>query len=471
MYQTSAQLPHSQPVAEFRANRIVSQLPAICLFLFFGFLIVSGYNLSPRGDLIRFAISILTSIGSLGLVIFGYLRLVYRMVFYQEGIHIQSAQHDLFLAWEEITATEAKVIHKQGLSLLFNYIYWGDGKKIQIGPWDRNDKWFKLPASSIKQIDLETAIDFIQQASFEARYKHALSRMEQGAWLNFKHFELGKVGIRHKQRVLHWQLVSDIDAADDRILVRASGQNQPWAILRFDAVPNWDLVPVLTAHYGGEQLSVFQKEEIDPLLVKDLQRRAIVGNLLAWGPWIFIGLVVLTVCGGSIYNDIKRQQNNALWAKGEQAIVQNDGTTALEIFDRFVTNNSQSASAYLNRGRSYLLLEEYDLAFKDLQQANLLRPNDERIIFYFGRLYQRQGQWEQALDYYKISAGLYESRQLTQQANYPWVFYRQAQVYRELEDYDEALRQLTAGLNAPRVDDNLRVQMIQELEELQALRR
>lgn len=43
MRQTSAQLPHSQPVAEFRANRIVNQLPAVLFFLIFAFLAVVSY--------------------------------------------------------------------------------------------------------------------------------------------------------------------------------------------------------------------------------------------------------------------------------------------------------------------------------------------------------------------------------------------------------------------------------------------
>lgn len=471
MNHTSVQLPHSQPVAEFRANRTVNLLPAICLFLFFGLLTAWGYPTYLQNDPLRLGISILISVTLLGMVIAAHLRMVYRMVFYPEGIHIQSTQHNLFLAWKEITATEAKIRYNQGFALLFNSIYWGEGKKIQIGPWDRNDKWFKLPPSPIEQIDLATAIDFIQQASFEARYKHALSRMEQGVWLNFKHFALSKSGIRHKQRVLEWQQVSDIDAADDRILVRATGQSKPWAMLKYGVVPNQDLLPALIAHYGGEQLSIFQKDEIDPLLFKDLKRRAKIGNLVAWAPWILIGLLVLIICGGAIYSDIQRQQDEALWEKGVQAIAQQDGETALEIFDRFVKNNPQSAKAHLNRAISYLILEEYDLALQDLQRANFLRPNDGQTIFHLGLLYHMQGQWKQALAYYNVSARLYESQQGTQQTDYAWICYRQAQVYRELADYDEALRHLRAGLKVPQVDDDLRTQMRRELEELQALKR
>lgn len=472
MKQTSAYLPHSQPIAEFRASRIGNQLPAIFLFLFFGFLIVSNYLASShQGDLIRFGIMILMTVGLLTAILMGLRRMVYRVVFYHEGMHIQSGQHDLFLAWEEITASNAKVTHYGGLTFLTNEIYWGDGQKIQIGAWDRSDSWFKLPASSIEQIDLETAIAFIQDASFEHRCNHALSRMEQGAWIDFKHFGLSKIGIRHKQRVLHWQLVKDIDAADDRILVRSLGEDKPWAMLKFDIVPNRDLVPVLVARYAGERLSVFQEREIDPLLVKDIKKRARFATLLSWSPIIFVVVVVLSIIGGSLYDYQTRAQRSALWAQGEAAIAQGDGATALEIFDEFVEKNPRHAEAYLNRGRSYLLLAEYELAFKDLQQANLLRPNDGRIIFYFGRLYQRVGRWEQALAYYKVSLKLYENRQQTHYVAYPWVFYRQAQVYRELQNYDEAMRQLTLGLNAPTVQDDIRALMIQELEELQTLNR
>jgi tetratricopeptide (TPR) repeat protein len=468
MRQTSAHLPHSEPVAEFRANRIVNQLPAVLFFLIFAFLAVVSYPYIQSSP-ISFLITILLSLGSMALIIIGYFRMVYRMVFYHEGIHIQSGLRDIFLAWQEITATNAKVTHYNGLYFLFNYIYWGDGQKIQVGPWDRNDSWFKLAASPIEQIDLDTAIDFIQEASFEHRYNHAVSRMEQGAWIDFKHFSLSKIGIRHKQRVLHWQMVSDIDATDDRILVRSLGEDKPWAILKFEVVPNRDLVPPLVGRYGGEQLSVFQKEEIDPLLVKNIKRRVLFGNLLGWAPFIFIGLVILGIIGASIYDYNTRNQERALWAKGDAAIAQGDGATALEIFDTFVERNPRYAEAYLNRGRSYALLEQYDLALADYKRANSLRPNDERIVFYFGRLYQRQSEWEQVLAYYQVSLRLHETRERTQVITYPWVFYRQAQVYRELGDYDEAVRRLTSGLNAPKVEEDVRALMIQELEAIQQL--
>lgn len=90
MKQTSAYLPHGQPVAEFRASRIGNQLLGICLFLFLGCITVFGYQPPLQGDLIGFGISLLVTLGLLAAIVVGHRRMVYRVVFYHEGMHIQS---------------------------------------------------------------------------------------------------------------------------------------------------------------------------------------------------------------------------------------------------------------------------------------------------------------------------------------------------------------------------------------------
>lgn len=470
MYQTSAYLPHSQPVAEFRSNQLINLIPLVGIFLFLGVFTLSASRLLPQSNTIRLAILTLITLIAIAVISFIHVRLAYRIIFYHEGMHIKSGQNELFLAWEEIIATNIKMSQQRGFQLLYYYVYRNDGQKFQIGPWNRDVFLFKLSDNPIKQIDLKTAIEFIQDASFKARFNHTVSHMEQGTWIHFKHFELSKVGIRHKEHVLHWRLVRNIDIADDRILVHSLGEGKPWAILKLAVGPNRDLVPALLVHYGGERLDGLQKKANDLLLVKDIQRRAQATTLQKLAPFILIGVMLIIAYASLMYGNHTAKQTS-LWKKGETAIDQRDGTTAREIFDELVKANPKNAEAYLNRGRSYLLLGEYDLALKDLQQANLLRPNDERITFYLGRSYQHQSQWDLALSYYQESLKLYKTKQHIYYTGYPWVFYRQAQVYRELGDYDEAIRQLTFGLRAPHIEKELRAQMIQELKELQALRR
>lgn len=120
------------------------------------------------------------------------------------------------------------------------------------------------------------------------------------------------------------------------------------------------------------------------------------------------------------------------------AIDEGDYTSALEainyIIEHDTGDDSATADYYLKRGGTYVLMEEYDAAMKDLDVSLQFNSNQSDIYTLKAQIYMLKENYEEALNAFDQAIGLSEQS--------PEVYYNRAVCLVMTEKYDQALKDL-----------------------------
>lgn len=103
---------------------------------------------------------------------------------------------------------------------------------------------------------------------------------------------------------------------------------------------------------------------------------------------------------------------------------------AKEIFTALVENESDWDRPLFNLGRVYIELQEYDKANECIKKALKINPESADAYFYMGVLFEKLGNAEKAIYFYKKSTNLGESLEC---------FLNLTVCYQQLNDFDNSL--------------------------------
>ncbi len=129
--------------------------------------------------------------------------------------------------------------------------------------------------------------------------------------------------------------------------------------------------------------------------------------------------------------DKNRQSAEAYYLKALGLLESNDTSAAIINFGISSNLNSNNYMTFMQLGIIYTMLED-TLSKVNFEKALVIKPNDERALYYLGMYYQNRGEFQNAIDKYNYIASLYPENKL--------VFYNSGYIYLvELEDFDNAV--------------------------------
>ncbi|MBN2484191.1 MAG: tetratricopeptide repeat protein [Candidatus Omnitrophica bacterium] len=132
---------------------------------------------------------------------------------------------------------------------------------------------------------------------------------------------------------------------------------------------------------------------------------------------------------------------------------------------RLIEKGAGDFIVYVNLGREYMGLGEFDDAEKYLYQSLKIRPDNVFALYNLGLLYRYKGDFEQSLKFLKKASGIYPE--------WPEIYYELANTYLMTKQYDAAIENYTTslelGLHDAALFENLGISYLGKKEKLKAL--
>jgi Tfp pilus assembly protein PilF len=100
--------------------------------------------------------------------------------------------------------------------------------------------------------------------------------------------------------------------------------------------------------------------------------------------------------------------------------------------------NAKQSEIFLNKGTSYIDLQQYNSAFKELLEAEKYNPNDHRVHYYMGMCYHMKDMREKAKEELQKAISLKED--YSEAHNYLGTLYSDEGLWdKAIEEFDKAL--------------------------------
>jgi len=134
-------------------------------------------------------------------------------------------------------------------------------------------------------------------------------------------------------------------------------------------------------------------------------------------------LVVLLITVGCAHNKTIDGFNANEWFEmGRQASIDNRLDNALDAYNKAIDLDPKVAKTYINRGRTYYYLGNYNQAIANYDKAIELNAEFALAYYYRGLAYSAFGNNNQAIADWKIAArlGLKEAQDHLQQQGIAW---------------------------------------------------
>ncbi len=116
---------------------------------------------------------------------------------------------------------------------------------------------------------------------------------------------------------------------------------------------------------------------------------------------------------------------------------------ALDIFERIVKKYKTSGEAWYSLGRTYLILDNTKKSIEALLKAKKLSSDDSQIYFYLGLAYEKEKNFQKAIENYLISLEL---------DNYYKTHINLALCYFDIDNLSLALKHIKAAYNLEKND-------------------
>jgi tetratricopeptide (TPR) repeat protein len=94
-------------------------------------------------------------------------------------------------------------------------------------------------------------------------------------------------------------------------------------------------------------------------------------------------------------------------------------------------DNTNNATAYVNRGKEHVNKKDYDSAIADFNEAIRINPNDSSVYFYRGYAYYNKNNYDSAIANYSLSIKI--------DPNNPVTYFNRGNAYFNKNDYSNAI--------------------------------
>lgn len=359
----------------------------------------------------------------IGLGGWGIVRMPDRILLYDELILVERLLGREQFNWDTITLVTVDAVQQHGILTLRLKLQSQDGRKLVFGAMPTTPK--QKAGVTAPRIGIGQLIEIVLEMSAPARYEEAVRRYDGGQPVEFTKFQLSQTGISARKRSISWPMVADIQANDRHMVVKAVGQERPWATFALHELANVDILPMVVAHARGTGFSAFQGIEQTPAL-EEAGRTSRRQQLISW---LLLLLLFIGINGGYIYYRYYTSYRGHR-DRGEAAFDRGDYTTALAEFDQAVALSPDYDNGYVDRGRAYAELGRYTEATADYTTAMQLNPDSVRAIAQLGRVLHYQGQFAKAIVLYTSA--------LARDSTYAFAYCGRGESYQRLGRRDAA---------------------------------
>jgi tetratricopeptide (TPR) repeat protein len=382
--------------------------------------------------------------GGLGLVLLGvtaysvYAALTERVLIYSAGLFHQRRRSGERFAWADIRHIERELSSYQGIGEISIKLTRSDDEEFELSGSFVYVPKTKQRVGPFQQFSLIDAVISIEEAVQSALSQKAIKQYESGAMVDFNDVLVNQRGVQTKDGSIDWPAVADIEYQNGEFRFFGHSEEHPHLIVLAKTILNPFVFASLLHHIGPNRWTLTTRP--DPVSerasVDAARRRRRRSTLISW-------VVLILLFGGQVgygkYKDATSRPGQLEHAQNLYA--DQRYSESIAVLDPLIAQEPGYVRGYIERGRAYQKLGQFDQSLSDYQQALILKPGYWYAIYNRGRLYDDMGRSDEALrDYTQAIALKPDSGNM---------YYRRGSLYARLGMKPAAISDLETYLTFP----------------------